>query len=297
MLQSQRAFQGATTIGSSIPLLINTAALIGTDREDLKSAQALFQTNASAMTALHEAIESARSQAFDFATHARDVIKFYCGRSFNQSWRSAGFINSIAIPQTEARLHALLESLQTYFLANPGHENPELQVTAAKAGTLLTALNTARSAIDAQKESIDGSRTDRDAKKKALSKRLSGLCKELSLRLAPLDPRWRNFGFNLPGAPTVPAVPQGVVVTPTVPGELQVTCEASPNATHYRFFYQRPVIDSEPINAGDATDPLFLITGLTPGQTYLVYVSAVNDGAESELSKPVSAVVSTAAAA
>ncbi len=36
-------------------------------------------------------------------------------------------------------------------------------------------------------------------------------------------------------------------------------------------------------------DPLFIITGLTAGQVYQVYVSAANDGAESQLSEPVNA--------
>ncbi len=297
MLQTQRAYQGATNIGASIPLLINTAAAIGTDREELKAAQMLYQNAAGAMTALSAAMETARSNAFDYCVHARDVIKFYCGRSFNQSWRAAGFINSIAVPPSEAGLHALLEALQAYFTSNPTHESPELNVTAANAGALLTALNTARAGIDTQRDVADTRRNDRDAKKTALQKRLGGLRDELAQRCDPLDPRWRDFGFNLPGAPTTPEVPQNVVVTPTLPGQLQVTCDASTNATHYRFFQQRPILDPEPIEAGDAVDPLFIITGLTPGQQYIIYVSAVNDGAESELSEPLSAETNAAAAA
>ena len=71
-------------------------------------------------------------------------------------------------------------------------------------------------------------------------------------------------------------------------GRLQVECDPSSNADYYRFFFQRPIVDPEPIVAGTANDPLFNIAGLIPSQPYLIYVSAVNSGAESELSDGVS---------
>jgi len=140
-------------------------------------------------------------------------------------------------------------------------------------------------------------REDRDAKQMALRKRLSGLCKELSQRLEPLDGRWRDFGFNLPGAATTPAVPRHVSVDNHMPLQFLVACDPSPNATGYRFYYQRPIVDPEPIWAGSATDPLFVITDLAAGQLYQVFVSATNEGAESELSTPVQAAAQAAVAA
>ena len=98
-----------------------------------------------------------------------------------------------------------------------------------------------------------------------------------------------EFGFNMPGAPTTPEVPENVVVTPLPGAQLQVVCAPSPNATRYRFYYQRPSVDPAPIFAGGSEDPLFVIEGLTAGQVYQVYVSAANDGAESLLSAPVNA--------
>lgn len=117
------------------------------------------------------------------------------------------------------------------------------------------------------------------------------------MRLGPLDPRWRQCGFNMPGAPTVPAVPTNVVVTPLAGGTLQIACDPSANATRYRFYIQRAILDPEPILAGSATEPLFITSPLTVGTVYLVYVSAVNDGAESELCEPVNATPELAQAA
>ncbi len=187
--------------------------------------------------------------------------------------------------------------MQAYFTANPTHQNPDLEVTAAEAGTLLAAMNTARAAIDTQRNLTDAKHDDRNEKKDAMTTRLSGLRKELSLRLDPLDPRWREFGFNLPSAASVPSAPKNVLALAGVPGQLQVRCDSSPTTTTYRFYYQRPIIDPEPIHAGSATDALFIIAGLAAGQSYLVYASAGNAGGESELSEPTTATVSAAAAA
>ncbi len=129
----------------------------------------------------------------------------------------------------------------------------------------------------------------RDAAVRALRRRLSDLRSELLMRLEDMDPRWLEFGFNLPGAATVPAVPENVVVTAQPGACLQIACDPSPRATSYRFYTQRPIVDTEPILTGSATEPLFVTVPLVPGAEYLIYVSAVNEGAESHLSEPVNA--------
>ncbi len=276
MLLSQRALNGATALGATIPLLINPAANIGADR-----------------SALRVAMDDSRT----FCTRARDVLKKWCGDHFNQTWIPTGFTENTSIPQSEGTLTTLVEDLASFFQTHSDHENPELGVTAAAAVTLLGRLQTARAAIDAKKMTCVDCKEDRDTKLTALRKRLSGLCKELSQRLEPLDGRWRDFGFNLPGAASTPSVPQQVVVENALALQLLVSSDPSTNATGYRFYYQRPIVDPEPILAGSASDPLFVITGLTAGQLYQVFVSATNEGAESELSVPAQSVVQLAAAA
>ena len=116
----------------------------------------------------------------------------------------------------------------------------------------------------------------------------------LAFRLAR---RWLAFGLNVPNAPSTPDVPQNVAVNNATPGEFQVTCDASPNATRYRCYLQRPQIDPQPVLAGSSPAPLVVLTSLIPGQVYQVSISAVDDDAESALSAPVSATVQQAVAA
>lgn len=297
MLLSQRALNGATSLGATIPLLINTAANIGSDRAALRTAENGYRASRGDFDPLYDTLQTAMVDTRTFCTRARDSLKKWCGNRFNSTWIPTGFTTSTSIPQGEADLTTLVEDLGSYFSAHTDHENPELGVTALAAATLFGRLQAARAAIDAKKMTCVDCKDDRNSKQTALRKRLSGLCKELSQRLGPLDGRWRDFGFNLPGAASAPSVPQQVVVDNHTPLQFLVSSDPSANATGYRFYYQRSIVDPEPILAGSASDPLFVITGLTAGQLYQVFVSATNEGAESELSLPVSATALVAAAA
>lgn len=297
MVQGGDAYAGASSVGAGIPLLINTAALIGTDLSAAQVAQLDYKTVRGGLSGLSATLRTERELAYDFCFTARDLLRVYCGRDWCEAWLVTGFEDGQAVPRSYADLRELLVALNNYFTLNPTHENAAVGITAALASTRRVALQSAHEAINSRWAQIESKVQLRDAKVTALRRRLSGLCKELSQRLEDLDPRWLEFGFNMPGAATTPEVPVDVVVTPLPGAQLQVACEASPNATHYRFFYQRPIVDPAPIAAGSSEDPLFVIEGLTAGQMYQVYVSAVNDGAESELSTPVNATPVLAAAA
>lgn len=296
-LHVTEAWQGAHNIGAGIPLLINTEALIGADRLALIGAQDEYQVARGGLVSLSAARKAAFTAAWDFCFTARDVITFYCGREYNDGWRAAGWIDSLAIPQQFDELYTLVFRLISYFTANPTHENTGLGITAANAQTLAGQLqNTNQAFLNGQALSMT-KRDVRDGKVVAVRKRLSGLCKELSQRLEDLDPRWRQFGFNLPGAPTVPAVPEGVAVFALPGGRLQISCDPSAGATSYRFYAQRPILDPVPVAVGSSEEPLLVTEPLTVGQVYRVFVSAVNEGAESLLSDGVNATPVLSAAA
>ncbi len=291
------ANDGANSIGAGIPLLINTPALIGADRLALITAQSDYGEARSAIVPLSAARRAAVTTAYDFSFKARGVLENYLGREWSEAWIAPGWVSDLQVPQSYDGLYTLVLTLVNYFAAHPTQENEDLGVTSAIAGTTLNGLENANEAvINAEAVSLT-KRQVRDTKVTAARKRLSGLCKELSQRLEPLDARWRQFGFNMPGAATVPEVPENVVVTPLPDGRLQVECDPSTNATSYRFYTQRPIIDPEPVLAGSSTEPLFVTDPLTLGQIYSVFVSAVNEGAESELSNAVSSTPVLAAAA
>ncbi|MSU63411.1 MAG: fibronectin type III domain-containing protein [Pedosphaera sp.] len=109
---------------------------------------------------------------------------------------------------------------------------------------------------------------------------------ELKQRIGPLDPRWTAFGLNKPGAPSTPAVPQNVTAVSCGPGQMLASCDATPRATHYRFFTQENELEAELVFAGSSSTPSLVIGELQGGHSYSVYVSAADEAGQSPLSQP-----------
>jgi hypothetical protein len=294
---STDAFLGADQHGAEIPLVINTAVLIGTDRTALIGSQEEYEAARGALTELSAARKAALGGAMEYCYTVRDTLTFYLGRHFTNAWIAAGWLDTLEVPRSYDGIYTLCFKLTGYFGANPSQENAALGVTAAAAQAHVVALQSANhNYLNGETASFLRKDT-RDETFRAMRKRLSGLCKELSMRLEDLDPRWRWFGFNLPGAPTVPAVPEGVAVFALPGARLQISCDPAAGATRYRFYAQRLIVDPVPVALGTADEPLFISEALVPGQEYRVYVSASNEGAESQLSAPVNVTAVAAAAA
>ena len=280
------AVGGATT--TDIPLLQNTAAKITTDLDAATGAQAVYSAASAALPALYGARATATDNAYNFAQKAKNLLKAFCGSQFCDMWVDAGFVANLQVPVSPAELESLLSALRAHLLANPAHENAPLNVTAAQALVLFTALRDARIEVNEQRGLIGLKKELRDS---AVRTRLRGLICELDQLIEPLDARWLSFGFNMPDAPEVPAVPQNVVVEALSPGQLFVTCDPSPLADRYRFWKQAQGALTEPELAGSSVEPAFVIDDLTPGTTYLISVSAVSEGGNESLrSEPVSAI-------
>ncbi|MSU61586.1 MAG: fibronectin type III domain-containing protein [Pedosphaera sp.] len=126
---------------------------------------------------------------------------------------------------------------------------------------------------------------------------MSGLVGELKQRIGPDDPRWRDFGLNMPGSRSTPQVPENLTAVSYGPGQILATCDEAPRATRYRFYTQISLEQPEPVFAGHSPLPSLVITDLEPDQLYQVFVSAVNEGGESPLSEPVQATPSALAKA
>lgn len=285
---------GAAAIGGSIPLVLNTSSIIGSERANLVQSQIAFRGSLSGLPDLRTGLKEARIEGRAFATKTRNWLENSLGSTHNLRWSEVGFDNnSLRIPKDDAGLVALLERMYLYLQAHPTQENtdPKVNVTAARGQAAWNALDTAINAMNTKEEQMA---TKKDARDKAvirLRKRLRGLVNELGQHLEDNDPRWRRFGLNLPAAPNVPAVPKDVKVNTDTPGDFHITCARSANATSYRFFTLRPGVVEEPVFAGSSPSPMFDIQDLRPGDEYHVLVTAVNAGAESRLSSPVSATV------
>ena len=263
---------------TDIELAQNTTVKIATDLDVATTAQAFYSAAQADLPAKYAARNVASQAAYQFVQKAKSVLKVHCGSQFCDAWVDAGFLTSLEVPGSPAELESLVQALNAYFTSNSAHENAPLGVTAAQAQALFNSLKNARIAVNAQRTLRGQKKVLRDAAVRKLRLRIRGLICELEQLIDDLDPRWLSFGFNMPGAPEVPEVPQNVEVDNQVPGELYVTCDAAPLADHYRFWKQVQGTLGEPELAGSSEEPAFVIEGLTPGTAYLISVSAVAEG-------------------
>ncbi len=274
------AADGAAAHESAIGLLQNTEARIRSDLTALESAQQDFQTARSASLALTAAQRTADSNGKSFIESAKNVLAPVLGKQWSTAWAPTGFVTSLAIPRKLPERQTLLAALRDYFTANPAQENAPLNVTAAQATTLHTALSDARSAVNAGLVARGQKKAARNTAQRALRKRLSGLVGELGQLLGPNDPKWLAFGLNMPGGETTPDAPSELVLTLGGPGEVLVDWDDVTNADHYRVFKQEVGVDADFVQVGSPDDSDFTIDGLTGGNVLRMKVSAVSGSLE-----------------
>jgi hypothetical protein len=127
----------------------------------------------------------------------------------------------------------------------------------------------------------------RDAAATALGNCLGGLVEELGRLLAADDPRWHQFGLNMPSDPETPEGVEGVVVTPGAPGVLHLDWPDTRRAQHYNVWVQVVGVDADFRKADRRDESDATLAGLPAGATVNVKVTAGSDAGEG----PASAVV------
>ena len=270
-----------TTIG----IKQNTEASL---RADLAAARVVVDALANAKAAkdtFSSNLRVADSNARSFLKTVRGVLAPRLGESWSATWEPTGFPNqSTAVPASQDERLSLCASLKTYFTANPAFEVPQLNVTAANADTLFTALSDAREAVNNGNTDAGKKKAARDTAVETLKTRMRGLIAELGQLLDDNDPLWEAFGLNEPGASATPDKPEALIVTPGAPGTLLVDWADARRAARYRVWKQVVGVDAKPIAVATVTDSDATLTGLPSGKTVNVTVTAVNDAGESQSS-------------
>lgn len=274
---------GLALLGPGLGIVHNTEAAV---RGDLLAAETAYEEYTQARAAkvgLTAAQGAADSNGKTFIVTARNVIATFLGGEWSQVWEPTGFPNqSLAVPSTIAERQTLLNSLKLYFTANAAQEVAALNVTAARAETLFNALSDARSAVNAGLTLIGQKMAVRETAERTLRKRLSDTIAELAMKLGPLDPRWHNFGLNMPGDVATPDVPDAPVLTSAGPGRVFADWADAARASRYHVWKKITGIDADFVNVMTVTDSEALIQNLPPAATVQVRITAVNDAGDSQ---------------
>ena len=284
---------GAATHEVAIGILHFKEVKIRADLTAARTAEVTLGTFKAAKVAATELQTVADSNGRAFIGAASRVLGVFLGSSFSTAWEPTGYPNqSTAIPSTLAERQELLTQLQAYFTANPTHEAASVNVTAARAGTLFTALSDARSATNQAIVVMGQKKALRDAAVITLKKTMSGLIAELNLLLPADDPRWFAFGLVPPAGSDQCPPPENLILTASGPGTVLADWSDTPRAVRYRVFKQIVGVDPDFVLFATVNDSDATLDGLTTGQTIKVRVTAINaDNAEGPPSEEAQIVV------
>ncbi len=218
----------------------------------------------------------------------RDVYKPRLGSQFSIHWVVFGFQDNLEAPTLPGDVKLFLRATHTHLAANPSLEIPALNITATHVQTLFNNLSDAEIAFNSQESTMDQLRETRDAAMNKLDTTIRAFIGELSLKLGPLDSRWKSFGLNIPGAEQTPDAPTEVTIVPVSPNAAAVKWKAPARAEYYRVWMKAHGSEAEPTVVGTPTDLDFMLENLPAKTTVDIAVSAVNNSGESALSEFVS---------
>jgi hypothetical protein len=231
-------------------------------------------------------------------TAYHDVMEGVHGRKHNAGWAAAGFTTNTRVPREHDQRQTLLAMMRSYLAANAGHEaslpqpiGPPLAVTAAAALALGATFQAAFDLVNTKEGDQANCKTLRDADKNALSAEVSGTINELRRLLAADDPRWENFGLNIPANPNPPEAVESLTLTAQGTGREALAWTPAVRASYYRIFIKIEGVDADFRFLKRDEDLDHTLNDLTPGSTVSIYVVAANAGGEAAPSPTVTKVV------
>lgn len=175
----------------------------------------------------------------------------------------------------------------TFFTKNPGYEVDKLKLTALEGKTLRDA------ALDAQADVTTAEAAlpkigDRWEKAYApLTASMRSLVKNLEGKLGKLDPRWKDFGLNMPGMRSTPGRVQNVTASVDETGAMVLQCDAEPLATRYRWRGRILGVQTGYTLLTSTKAPLAVVPAVEAGEAMEIIVQAVNGASQGVASEPI----------
>jgi hypothetical protein len=301
------AADGADKYGAAINLKQNTGPAIRADLKALVGVPAgpnnvppavpglksLWNTAKSKKVEMTAALRTVESNGRALALTCIGSLRPVLGQKWNSAWNAAGFTtNSLAVPPHP---RSLLLLLRGYYAANPAREVKDINGIDCTAAACQAAADAIGTADTASNQSNTDAGTAQSALQDGITAgraRASGLLAELGQLLDDNDPRWLAFGFDLPGHPASPDVPQNLTVTPGAAGSqtLFMHNDEERRASGYRFTVTKAA-DGTVLAERLTQDAEATFNNLPAGVKVNVVVTARNATGESQPCTPITAVV------
>lgn len=214
------------------------------------------------------------------------------GSRWSAAWEPTGFPGqSTAIPGTMDLRFNLLNSLVTYFTANPASESAEAEATAALCGAKHTEVSNARQTVNVARTTVTTRKKDMEAVVRTLRKRVRGLIDELGTLVADDDERYSAFGLNIPALPVAPEPITSLTAAAVGSGKVHLQWPYSTRMAGTRLQKKVIGVDDDFVSAGTADGLEKTLAGFTAGQSVVFRAIAYNDGGDANPSPEVTVVV------
>ncbi|MBA4149956.1 MAG: fibronectin type III domain-containing protein [Verrucomicrobia bacterium] len=275
------AADGLDGLGVALEVTPDIGTGIRTAAANLTAARNGAQLGRGSLRNSQASVQAKMAAGRHFATLVRELLKPHVGNGYSQAWDVVGFVGTLAMPGSTAKMQLLLSTIKTFLTDNPTRENGPLLVTAAQADLLHTQLQAAVTTLNAQQTTAAGLRLARKDNRNLLRLRLWALVAILKSKMGALDDRWVTFGFNKPGAQEKPAVPVGL--TAVLIGETSVSFKWPPaaRADQYRIWARVVGVDAVLGSVALRGDLDFTLEQLPRNSVVEVALSALNNGGES----------------
>ena len=279
---------GLKALGTTLKITQITPAQFQTDLTAFVNADNAFNAARSARQGASDQVIGTVAEIGEWLGVVRGVLTGHFGARWNTMWAQAGFTNhSTAVPaKSDARI-GLAASLGAFFTENPSYEVAGMEVTAAKALALGSAVQAATQTLATAEVTLSTIGQTWDGASAALAQKMRGLIKLLEVTLTRDDPRWLAFGLKMPATNSTPGRPQNLAAHLDGSAAMVVQCDPQPLATRYRWRTRIVGAQTEFELAASTTDPMASIREVSPGQTVEILVQAVNGSLQGVASEPI----------
>ncbi len=279
------AIAGYTKHAAVIVLAVNHGAALALSRTQAIAARDAYDNGKGDLRDYRLLLNAKALETRQFSMLAKDILRPALGRKYSANWIGTGFTGSLEVPYKPDELEPMVESLDSFLTANPDKESASSNITALKANELYLALYGARSAVIGQEAANRTLLENQNSKFDTISKRLRGMVKELSQVLPPLDSRWLDYGFQIPGLQETPDRPGKITAILLGNNAVAVKWQAAARAEYYRVWVKVNGVDQDLRVVGSPLDLDFTIEGLPLNAVVQIGVSAINNGGESAVSE------------
>jgi hypothetical protein len=206
------------------------------------------------------------------------------GKRSNADWVAAGFApGTTSVPRSHHARLVLLQTGRAYLSAHPDYQTdlprkdlPPLQIRPAAALALSDQMTAALALIASRKGEQELCKNARDADLDALYTEVSEAIAEIDGQLEDDDPRYLQFGLNIPANPSLPEGVASLTATAAGPDKELLEWPYAARVEYFRLWVKREGVDEDFVNVADPRDLAYTLKNLPAGTVYAAYVEAEN---------------------